>query len=299
MAPPGIRTFTAPRSSRSRLTVAWVATIPSASSSCTSWAWLEIGLVLEHAQDAVLALGLAERRHQRAPVRRSTNSARAECMRLPACCHTTDCGPSMTSAATSSPRCAGRQCMKTASGARRLHQRLVDGPARERAQPLLAFVLLPHRRPHVGVDDVGASHRVVRIVDQLDRPAEIAGPIHDVRVELVALRRRDDELDARQRGRVRERGGDVVAVADVGDAPAFDRAEVLAHASSRSASAWHGCAVSDSRLTTGTSTDGVHALERVVVEDAGRDHRAHRRPSCGRRLRPTRACRASTSSSRM
>ena len=29
----------------------------------------------------------------------------------------TDCGPSATSAATSSPRCAGRQCMKTASGA--------------------------------------------------------------------------------------------------------------------------------------------------------------------------------------
>ena len=29
--------------------------------------------------------------------------------------NTTDCGPSITSAVTSSPRCAGRQCMNTAS----------------------------------------------------------------------------------------------------------------------------------------------------------------------------------------
>ena len=38
IVPPGMRTFTAPSSSRSRLTVACVATTPSASSSCTSCA---------------------------------------------------------------------------------------------------------------------------------------------------------------------------------------------------------------------------------------------------------------------
>ena len=37
--------------------------------------------------------------------------------RFSASSKTTDCGPSITSAATSSPRWAGRQCMKTASGA--------------------------------------------------------------------------------------------------------------------------------------------------------------------------------------
>ena len=71
-------------------------------------------LVFQHAQDPVLPLGLSERRHQWLAPTRSTSSERAECIRLPACCHTTDCGPSMTSAATSSPRCAGRQCMKIA-----------------------------------------------------------------------------------------------------------------------------------------------------------------------------------------
>ena len=37
------------------------------------------------------------------------------CRRFSAWSKTMDCGPSMTSAATSSPRWAGRQCMKTAS----------------------------------------------------------------------------------------------------------------------------------------------------------------------------------------
>src|SRR5437868_1966666 len=43
MVPPGIRTFNAPSSSRSRLTVAWVATTPSAASSSTNWIWLDTG----------------------------------------------------------------------------------------------------------------------------------------------------------------------------------------------------------------------------------------------------------------
>ena len=39
---------------------------------------------------------------------------------------------------------------------------VVDREAGERAQPLRALVFLPHRRPHVGVDGVGAADRVVR-----------------------------------------------------------------------------------------------------------------------------------------
>src|SRR6185312_4886193 len=38
------------------------------------------------------------------------------CSRFSASSKTTDCGPSMTSSVTSSPRCAGRQCMNSASG---------------------------------------------------------------------------------------------------------------------------------------------------------------------------------------
>ena len=50
---------------------------------------------------------------------RTSSDARSErtlCMRLAACSQTSDAGPSITSAATSSPRWAGRQCMNTAPG---------------------------------------------------------------------------------------------------------------------------------------------------------------------------------------
>src|SRR5512141_1413553 len=49
------------------------------------------------------------------PNSRYSISAFCTCSRFSASSHTTDCGPSITSAVTSSPRCAGRQCMKTAS----------------------------------------------------------------------------------------------------------------------------------------------------------------------------------------
>src|SRR5271165_6368466 len=38
------------------------------------------------------------------------------CNRFSASSNTTDCGPSITSSVTSSPRCAGRQCMNNAFG---------------------------------------------------------------------------------------------------------------------------------------------------------------------------------------
>ncbi len=43
-------------------------------------------------------------------------SAFCTCILFSASSQTTDWGPSITSAVTSSPRCAGRQCMKRASG---------------------------------------------------------------------------------------------------------------------------------------------------------------------------------------
>jgi fructose-bisphosphate aldolase, class II len=50
---------------------------------------------------------------------RNSSSAFWACSRFSASSQTTLCGPSMTPAATSSPRWAGRQCMKTASSAAR------------------------------------------------------------------------------------------------------------------------------------------------------------------------------------
>ena len=50
------------------------------------------------------------------PITRYSSRAFWTCSRFSASSQTTDCGPLMTSAVTSSPRCAGRQCMKSASG---------------------------------------------------------------------------------------------------------------------------------------------------------------------------------------
>ena len=44
-----------------------------------------------------------------------TSTAFCACRRFSASSNTTDCGPSSTASVTSSPRCAGRQCMKIAS----------------------------------------------------------------------------------------------------------------------------------------------------------------------------------------
>ena len=64
----------------------------------------------------------AERQHHVAGHRRAVYSkqrsriAFCACIRFSASSQTADCGPSITESVTSSPRCAGRQCRKTASG---------------------------------------------------------------------------------------------------------------------------------------------------------------------------------------
>src|SRR3954451_23064406 len=84
------------------------------------------GVLLEQPGDAVLALLL---RHARRAVaarsgahvaftsRSQESRPRKECIRLWACLKMRLLGPSATDAATSSPRCAGRQCMNTAPAA--------------------------------------------------------------------------------------------------------------------------------------------------------------------------------------
>src|SRR5262249_29214806 len=63
-----------------------------------------------------LAVELAQGGGHRSSPKSSAISAICACSLLPACWNTTDCLPSMTASVTSSPRCAGRQCMNTASG---------------------------------------------------------------------------------------------------------------------------------------------------------------------------------------
>ena len=55
-------------------------------------------------------------RRRNARIRHQARMAFCTCSRFSASSHTTDCGPSITSGVTSSPRWAGRQCMKMASG---------------------------------------------------------------------------------------------------------------------------------------------------------------------------------------
>ena len=98
VSPPGTRTLTAPRSSRSRDTVACVAAMPSSASSSTSCGWLVDRVLADQLGDHLLALHLAWPSATRLIARRNASSAAGgvQC----------GCGPAGTrgSAARRSPR---------------------------------------------------------------------------------------------------------------------------------------------------------------------------------------------------
>jgi hypothetical protein len=79
------------------------------------------------------------------------------CRRFSASWKTRERGPSMTAAVTSSPRCAGRQCRKMASGCGAGEERLVHLEGREGGGRGPGLFLLPHRGPDVGGDHVAPS----------------------------------------------------------------------------------------------------------------------------------------------
>ena len=132
----------------------------------------------------------------------------------------------MTSAVTSSPRCAGRQCRKIAFLSAALHQRRRHGVAGERALALLLLLLLPHRRPHVGVDDVRALRRFHRIADDADL-RDLLRAREQMVGRLVAFRTGEVEVEAEAIRGVDPRVRHVVAVADPRVLLAGDVAEVL------------------------------------------------------------------------
>ena len=107
---------------------------------------------------------------------------------------------SKTSAVTSSPRCAGRQCMKSAPGlASDISASLTWYGANIRRRSVgLGF--LAHRRPGVGVDRVGAGHRIGGVGEQ-PQPRAVARDagrlLHDRVRQLIALGAGDVDVHAR------------------------------------------------------------------------------------------------------
>ena len=89
---------------------------------------------------------------------------------------------------------------------------------------------LAHRRPHVRVDRIGARDGRARIVRDFDRRAvtgDLAERLDGRGGQLVTGGRRDAHVDAQHRAGVRQRHGDVVAVADERQRRAFERAQAF------------------------------------------------------------------------
>ena len=212
-------------------------------------------------------------------------------MRFAACCHTTDCGPSITSAVDLFAAVRGQAVQEHRVGSRAAFisasstvQPVERAQPRSRPRPPGPSTSTRRCRPRRR----RAPRRTDRSTSSIDA-AEVAGPVDDVGVELVARRRRDDELDARRARRRtratrrrccrrrRTRGGGLRA------SPKCSRSV------RRSASAWHGCARSDSRLTTGTSTTAAIRSSVAWSNTRAAITAAHSRRACGRRPRPTRA----------
>ena len=103
-----------------------------------------------------------------APALRNSSSAFCECNRFPASAHTTDRESSNTSSLTSSPRCAGRQCMKHRVAPGEIEQLPVDLIARESLATFARLGFMSHRRPDVGHHQIGTANGVLWRIDERD-----------------------------------------------------------------------------------------------------------------------------------
>ena len=160
------------------------------------------------------------------------------------------CGPSITSAATSSPRCAGRQCRKIAFLSAAFMSCRAHREPGERALALFLLLLLAHRRPDVGVDDVRARAASIGSRSNADL-RRLLRASEQMIGRLVAFGTREVEVEAESVRRVDPRVRHVVAVADPRVLLVSIVAEFCADGE-QSASTWQGCRRSVSPLMTGT-----------------------------------------------
>src|SRR5438105_2172770 len=72
------------------------------------------------------------------------------------------------------------------------YERRIDAEAAEIAEPTLAVLFLPHARPDVRVEDVGAACSSLRIVRELHVAPFSSCDLDGLRIGLVAGRRRRD-----------------------------------------------------------------------------------------------------------
>ena len=175
----------APRSSRSRDTVAWVAATPSAASRSTSWAWLVTAWSASSRATRCWRCGLGQRagRPGHGPRTGHDPVGLLEQPRQQA--------PEAVQAVVGlgdhpalRPVDHRRRHLLAPVGGQAVHEHrvgrggrhdpVVDLEALERPGPGLGLGLLAHRRPHVGVHGVGAGHGLVRA--GWSRPARRPAP---------------------------------------------------------------------------------------------------------------------------
>ena len=121
----------------------------------------------------------------------------------------------------------GRQAVQEDRlGVGELHQLRVHRVALERVAPRLGFGLLPHRRPHVRVDDVRALRRLLGHLGHDDLRLFL-GALELVAARLEPLGARQPQLEAQHLRRLEPAVRHVVAVPHPRDALPLPPAEVL------------------------------------------------------------------------
>ena len=121
--------------------------------------------------------------------------------------------------------------MNTASGRGFRHELLVYLIGREDPRPLICLAFLTHAHPSVGIDRVRSGNRFVRIGEQMNVSASLAGNFarrrHNLRIRLVARRSRDAYRRSQARASKQQRVRDIVSVPDVGQAAILHISETL------------------------------------------------------------------------